>query len=145
MAYAANAKLLEALPPEVTQGLTSMAPSPDVDSPVYKKVIGILGTNDPDPYSCQTYDHITMAILAIAKAGEASGPAIHESVRKISQGAGTKVASAVEGLKLLAQKKDVDFDGASGPCEFNEIGDIIDCRFRFEMAEAGKYKLLEIS
>jgi branched-chain amino acid transport system substrate-binding protein len=145
MAYAANAKLLESLPAEVTQGLTSMAPSPDVDSPVYKKVIGILGTNDPDPYSCQTYDHITMALLAIAKAGEASGPAIHGNVRKISQGGGTKVASALEGLKLLSQKTDVNFDGASGPCDFNDVGDIIDCRFRFEMADAGKYKLLEIS
>lgn len=145
MAYAANGKLLEALPAEVTQGLTSLAPSPDVDSPVYKKVIGILGTNDPDPYSCQTYDHITMALLAIAKAGDSSGMAIHDNVRKISQGSGTKVSSAVEGLKLLAQKTDVNFDGASGPCDFNDIGDIINCRFRFEMADGGKYKLLEIS
>lgn len=145
MGYAANAKLLESLPPEVTQGLTSLAPSPDVDSPVYKKVISILGTNDPDPYSCQTYDHITMALLAIAKAGEASGPAIHGNVRKISQGAGTKVASAIEGLKLLGQKVDINYEGASGPCDFNDVGDIITCRFRFEMADAGKYKLLEIS
>lgn len=145
MAYAANAKLLESLPAEVTQGLTSMAPSPDVDSPVYKKVIGILGTNDPDPYSCQTYDHITMALLAIAKAGDSSGMAIHDNVRKISQGSGTKVSSALEGLKLLAQKTDVNFDGASGPCDFNDVGDIINCRFRFEMADGGKYKLLEIS
>lgn len=145
MAYAANAKLLESLPAEVTQGLTSLAPSPDVDSPVYKKVIGILGTNDPDPYSCQTYDHITMALLAIAKAGDSSGVAIHDNVRKISQGSGTKVSSAVEGLKLLAQKTDVNFDGASGPCDFNDVGDIINCRFRFEMADGGKYKLLEIS
>jgi branched-chain amino acid transport system substrate-binding protein len=145
MAYAANAKLLEALPAEVTQGLTSLAPSPDVDSPVYKKVIGILGTNDPDPYSCQTYDHITMALLAIAKAGDSSGVAIHDNVRKISQGGGTKVSSAVEGLKLLAQKTDVNFDGASGPCDFNDVGDIINCRFRFEMADGGKYRLLEIS
>ena len=145
MAYAANAKLLEALPAEVTQGLTSMAPSPDVDSPVYKKVRDILGTSDPDPYSCQTYDHITMALLAIARAGESSGPAIHGTVRKISQGTGTKISSAVEGLKLIAQKTEVNYEGASGPCDFADTGDIITCKFRFDVAEAGKNRLLGIS
>lgn len=144
MAYAANAKLLEALPPEVTEGLTNMAPSPDIDSPVYKRVADILGS-EPDPYSCQTYDHASMAVLAIAKAGAASGQAIHDNVRLASQGAGTKVASALDGLKLLADKKDVNYEGASGPCDFNDVGDIISCKFRFDVAEKGRNRLLQVS
>lgn len=145
MAYAANAKLIQALPAEVTNGLTSLAPSPDVDSPVYRKVAGILGAADPDPYSCQTYDHASLALLAIAQAGSATGPAIHDAVRKISQGNGTKIGSAVDGLKLLAQKQAVNYEGASGPCAFNDIGDILNCRFRFDVADGGKYRLLEIA
>jgi branched-chain amino acid transport system substrate-binding protein len=144
MAYAANAKLLEALPPEVTNGLTSLAPSPDIDSPVYRKVAAVLGSADPDPYSCQTFDHASLVLLAIAKAGAATGPAIHDAVRLISQGNGTKIGSAAEGIKLLAQKQAVNYQGASGPCDFNDIGDIIDCKFRFDIAEGGKYRLLEI-
>jgi branched-chain amino acid transport system substrate-binding protein len=66
-------------------------------------------------------------------------------VRKISQGGGVKVESAAEGIKLLAQGKEVNFDGASGPCEFTETGDILDTRFRYEQAEKGKFKLLRIA
>ena len=50
---------------------------------------------------------------------------MRDNVRKISQGSGTKVDSAVEGLKLLAQGKEINYEGASGPCDFNEIGDIL--------------------
>lgn len=145
MAYAANVKLIEALPPEVTNGLTSLAPSPDIDSPVYHKVASVLGSTDPDPYSCQTYDHASLVLLAIAKAGAATGPAIHDAVRQISQGGGTKIGSAADGIKLLGQKQAVNYQGASGPCDFNEIGDITDCKFRFDIAEGGKYRLLEIA
>ena len=143
-AYAANAKLLESLPAEVVEGLISFAPSPDIDSPAYKRVQTIVG-GDPDPYSCQTHDHISLAALAIAKAGAATGPAIHDAVRGIGAASGTKVTSAVDGLKLLAAGKEVNYEGASGPCKFTPIGDIEGCKFRFEVAEKGRYRLLLIS
>ena len=144
LGYAANAKLLDALPADVTEGLLSYAPSPDLNSPAYAAVKAILGA-EPDPYSCQVYDHVNLVALAIAKAGVASGQGVHDAVRLVSQGDGQTVSSAVEGLKLLAAGKDVNYDGASGPCDFLPSGDIADCKFRFEVAEKGKYRLLSIS
>ena len=142
--YAANAKLLQALPAEVTEGLMSYAPSPDLDSPAYARVKAILGA-EPDPYSCQIYDHVSLVALALAKAGAASGAAIHDAVRAVSQGGGERVTGAVDGLKLLAAGKAVNYDGASGPCDFLPSGDITTCKFRFEQAKAGKYQLLSVS
>jgi branched-chain amino acid transport system substrate-binding protein len=55
------------------------------------------------------------------------------------------VASAVEGLALLAKGREINYDGASGPCDFNEIGDIIDCKFRYSRVEKGKFKFLKIA
>ncbi len=144
-AYAVNQKLLDSLPPEVTDGTYTIAPSPAVDSPGYKRLVAAMGAKDLDPYSCQTHDHISLVCLAIAKAHEPTGTAIKDTVRKISQGGGTKVDNAADGLKLLAQGKDVNYEGASGPCEFTEIGDIIDTKFRYEQAEKGKFKLLKIT
>jgi branched-chain amino acid transport system substrate-binding protein len=145
-AYAVNAKLLGSLPPEVTDGTYTIAPSPHIDSTGYRRLAKALGSDDLDPYSCQTHDHVSLVCLAIAHArGEATGTAVKDHVRKISQGAGTRVDSAVEGLKLLAQGKAVNFEGASGPCEFNEIGDILDTKFRYERAEKGKFTLLKIA
>jgi len=144
-AYAVNQKLLSALPPEVTEGTWTIAPSPSIESSAYKRLAQALGSDDLDPYSCQTHDHISLVALAIAHAkGEATGTGIRDHVRKISQGGGARVDSAAEGLKLLAQGKEINFDGASGPCDFNEIGDILDTKFRYEQAEKGRFKLLKI-
>ncbi len=145
-AYAVNQKLLNSLPPEVTDGTYTVAPSPSIDSAAYKRLAKVLGSDDLDPYSCQCHDHASLVLLAIAHAkGEATGTAIKDHVRRISQGGGAKVESAAEGIKLLAQGKEVNFDGASGPCEFTETGDILDTRFRYEQAEKGKFKLLRIA
>ncbi|ODU57766.1 MAG: ABC transporter substrate-binding protein [Acetobacteraceae bacterium SCN 69-10] len=143
--YAANAKLLGSVPANVSDGLVAFAPSPDVGSPAYAKVKAILGGAEPDPYSCQVHDHVSLAVLAIAKAGAVSGQAIHDNVRGVGDPAGTKVTSAVEGLKLLAAGKAINYEGASGPCKFTPTGDISNCKFRFDVAEKGKMKLLEIS
>ena len=56
-----------------------------------------------------------------------------------------KVTDAVEGLKLLAAGKEIDYEGASGSCKFTPIGDIEGCKFRFEVAEGGKSRVLSIS
>jgi branched-chain amino acid transport system substrate-binding protein len=144
--YAANAKLLDALPPGVTEGLVSFSPSPDPDSPAYKRVQQILGVQTPDPYSCQIYDHISLVVLSIARAGGAvSGQSIHDTVRQVSQGDGPKVYSALDGLQRLTQGQGVNYEGASGPCDFLPSGDIAACKFRFDVAEHGRMRLLSIS
>ncbi len=142
--YAATPKLLAILPAAVTNGLWSFSPSPDLDSPAYAVVQKILGA-EPDPYSCQVYDHMNLIALAAAKAGETSGVAIHDTVRAISQGDGEKVHDAVTGMRLLAAGKSVNYDGASGPCDFTPDGDIISSKFRFEVVEGGQPKLLALS
>src|SRR6185436_8522709 len=73
-AYAVNAKLLEALPHDVTDGIYTIAPSPSINSVAYKRLAAAMGTQDLDPYSCQTHDHVSLVTLAIAHAkGDASG------------------------------------------------------------------------
>jgi ABC-type branched-subunit amino acid transport system substrate-binding protein len=144
LGYAANQKMLESLPAEVIEGLISYSPSPDLNSPAYARVKQILGA-EPDPYSAQTYDHMSLIALSIAKAGTATGPAIHDAVRAVGDPSGEKVTSAMDGLKVLAAGKAVNYEGASGPCKFNAIGDIENCKFRFDIAEKGKYRMLSLS
>jgi ABC-type branched-subunit amino acid transport system substrate-binding protein len=143
--YAVNQKLLESVPAEVTDGTYTATPSPAVDSPGYKRLAAFLGSGDLDPYSCQCHDQISLVLLAIARAkGEATGAVVRDTVRKISQGSGVKVDSAVEGLKLLAQGKEINYEGASGPCDFTEIGDILDCKIRFDQAQGAKFKFVKM-
>jgi branched-chain amino acid transport system substrate-binding protein len=142
--YAVNQKLLDSVPPEVSDGTYTATPSPAVDSSGYKRLAAFLGSAELDPYSCQCHDQISLVVLAIAKAHEATGTAIRDSVRKVSQGSGVKVDSAVEGLKLLAQGKEINYEGASGPCDFTDIGDILDCKIRFDQAQGAKFKFVKM-
>jgi len=143
--YAATTKVVEALPPEATEGLYTVQPSADVDSPAHALAAKRLGISDPDSYESQATDWISLVLLTIAKAKEATGAALRDNVRKISQGQGTKVYSAVEGLKALAGGKEINYEGASGPCDFTDIGDIIDCKFRYNKVAGGKFVLLKVA
>jgi branched-chain amino acid transport system substrate-binding protein len=143
--YAVDMKLLAAVPNEVSDGTYTATPSPAVDSAGYKRLASFLGAAEMNPYSCQTHDQISLVALAIAHAkGDASGSVIRAHVRTISQGAGQNVDSAVDGLKLLAQGKEINYEGASGPCDFTEQGDIIDCKIRFDRAEKGAFKVITL-
>ncbi|MFN3937379.1 MAG: ABC transporter substrate-binding protein [Gemmobacter sp.] len=142
-AYAVNATVLGALPAEVTEGIFTWEGAPDIGSEAFAKVQAILGVEDVDPYSAQTYDHASLAVLAMAAAGDSSGDAIRQSLRTISQGEGDTVYDAVSGLEKLAAGGAVNYSGASGPCDFDEIGDITGTQFLFKRiagAAAAEYK-----
>jgi branched-chain amino acid transport system substrate-binding protein len=144
-AYAANQNTFQSLPNEVTNGLITFQPSPDVDSSAFRRLQTRFGNVEVDPYSAQTHDHAALAILAAARAGDAAGTAIRDHVRRISQGEGEKVDNVTDGLRAVAAGRPVNFEGASGAVEFDERGDIRGTKFRFEVAEAGRFRVLEIA
>ena len=143
--YAIPAKTLEMLPPEVTENVYTGQPSADIGSKPFELAAKRLGIAEPDSYECQATDWISIVVLTIAKAKEATGQALRDNVRKITQGDGQKVFTAVDGLKLLAEGKEINYEGASGPCDFTDIGDIFDCKFRYVKVESGKFKFIKVT
>ncbi|MBP0465401.1 ABC transporter substrate-binding protein [Roseomonas sp. PWR1] len=144
-AYSVNQQMLSALPNEVTEGIHTLAPSPAEDSGGYARVRRIVGNDNPDPYTCQIYDHVNLVVMAMAAGRDGTGQAIRDSIRRVSQGGGDRVDNAVDGLRIVAAGGKVDYDGASGPCDFTDAGDISDCRFRYEQVRAGRQTLLRIA
>ena len=142
--YALTSKAVETLPKEVTEGTYTVQPSADIDSPAYAGAIKLLGQPNPDSYETQAVDWMSLVALSIAKAKTVSGTAIRDTVRLVSQGSGTKVYSAVDGLAVLAKGGEVNYEGASGPCDFTEIGDIQDCKFRYMQAKNGGLTFLKV-
>ena len=53
--------------------------------------------------------------------------------------------NAVDGIRAIVAGEKVDYTGASGPCDFTDIGDILDCRFRYEQARKGKIELIRVA
>ena len=144
--YAVNQKLVESLQAEVVEKTYTIAPSPAEGSKAYERLTKLIGITSPDPYTCQICDHISLVLLAIAYAGDSAGSAIKDSIRKISQApGGTTIDNVVDGLKAIAAKQTINYEGASGPCDFTDIGDIIDCKFRYDQVQQGKITLIKIA
>jgi len=145
-AYSINQKLIDQVgQPEVVEGVYNFAPSPAEGSSAYERVKAAVGSANPDPYTSQVYDHTNMVLMAMALAKATTGTAIKDNIRGISQGGGKAVDNAVDGLKAIAAGEKIDYAGASGPCDFDEKGDILDCKFRYEQIKAGKATLVKVA
>jgi branched-chain amino acid transport system substrate-binding protein len=144
--YSINQKLIDQVgQPEVVEGVYTFSPSPVEGSGAYERVKKATGLEAPDPYTCQVYDHTSMVLMAMAVAKATTGVAIKDNIRKITQDGGKAVDNAVDGVKAIAAGEKVDYAGASGPCDFDEKGDILDCKFRYEQVKAGKFTLVKIA
>lgn len=76
-------------------------------------------------YAAESYDAVNLLALAAQASGKATGPGIKSQITNISlTGKGkTNVTSFAAGLKALKAGKKINYDGFSGPVEFDENGD----------------------
>jgi len=144
-AYAVNRQLVDALPPEVTNGIYIYEPWGKVDSGGYRRAQRLVNRQEVDPYTSQTYDHANLFALATQAAGQADGQAIRDAVRRIGQGGGESVDNAVDGLRLLREGKKIDYTGASGPCHFTDTGHITGTQFRYQRVANRQFEVLRIA
>ncbi len=73
-------------------------------------------------YLSESYDAVILLALAAEQAGNDSGEAIAANMTSVSSG-GEKVTNFADGLAAIKAGKDIDYDGYSGPIEFDENGD----------------------
>lgn len=146
--FGINQKLVEAVPAEVGEGAYSLVPSASVNAGAYKRLIAKMKVDALDSYSCQVYDHVNLVALALANApnAEVNGTTVRDNLRGISQSAQGKIVdSAPEGLKLLSAGTRINFDGASGPLEFADNGDVKGVFFRYEQIQKGKLAVTKVA
>ncbi|ELZ94226.1 branched-chain/neutral amino acids amide ABC transporter periplasmic substrate-binding protein 1 [Haloferax mucosum ATCC BAA-1512] len=79
----------------------------------------------PGVFTSQTYDSVAIQLLSNAAAGENSGPAIKDQMRRMANPGGMTVGpdNLVEGIEAAANGEDIDYQGASSSVNFNELGD----------------------
>ncbi len=145
--YGVNQKLIDAVPADAVENVYTISPSPASTSNAYKRLGQMLKIENVDTYTCQVYDQVNLIVMALARAGQVSGTAIRDTIRQVSQAsAGARtVDNALDGLKAIAAGQAINYDGASGPCQFTERGDISDSRFRYEQVKGAKINLLKIA
>jgi ABC-type branched-subunit amino acid transport system substrate-binding protein len=127
------------LPPIITmiQGLT---PDPSAGGLAYdefeKAYVAEYGI-DPGIYCSNSYDALAVVALAMEQAKNATGRAIADSIRDVSNPPGTEVSDLKEALELIREGKDIDYQGASGKIDFDEHGDVSGTYSVWSVAENG--------
>jgi branched-chain amino acid transport system substrate-binding protein len=147
--YGVNQTLLDGLPTDVSEGLYCLAPTAAVTSASFKRLGTKMKSDNVDSYSCQLYDDINLIALALAGAPPSAplnGQTVRDNIRGVTQDAKAKpVDSVADGLKLLAAGTKVNYDGASGPLEFETSGENKANLFRFDQVRKGKLVTTKIA
>ena len=88
---------------------------------------GEFGEGADKPFVDQTYDATFLTLLAIEKAGSTDRAAMAQALRDVASAPGEKVGPGEweKAKALLAEGKDIDYDGAGGNYDFDENGDVV--------------------
>ena len=73
-------------------------------------------------YAAESYDAVTLIALAAETAKDDAGTAIAGALVEVSRG-GEKCTGFKACADLLKAGKDIDYEGVSGPVDFNDVGD----------------------
>jgi len=143
--FAINAKFIEGVGAEVAEGVWNMDRAPLFDSAAFKEFSAAVPGGDQSPYAPQAWDQMTLVALALAAGkGEVSGTVIKDHLRTVSNPPGTAVYSFAEGTKLIREGKKINYEGASGSCDFDQIGDILSAPFIVQQVRKGKNERVTI-
>ena len=142
--FAVNPKLVEAVGHEVAEGVMAVNIVSDEEaatfqhfSKKYQQLVGApVGDNS---YAAGCYDMVITLALAIEAAGpNADNMKIVAKIREVVNPPGEKVYSFAEGKKLLQAGKKINYEGASGPLDFDDKGDPLPV-YSLDVIQKGKF------
>lgn len=109
--------------PEGTlEGTQGTLPGNPADDTFQDRLLEIDDSLTDFSYAPESYDAVILAALAAAQGGSTDPEVVRDNLQSVSEG-GTKCTDVAECLQLIADGEDIDYDGVSGPIEFDENGD----------------------
>jgi branched-chain amino acid transport system substrate-binding protein len=125
-----STELIDAIGARHLEGMVGTAPEAVADSPAavrFRKAFEARhGQLPPRPYIDTGYDAMYLIALAIEKATSTAGPAIRDALHQVANPPGETILPGewAKAKQLLADGKDVDYQGAAGSQNFDKNGDV---------------------
>ncbi|MBD2021940.1 ABC transporter substrate-binding protein [Leptolyngbya sp. FACHB-36] len=94
----------------------------------------------PAEYAAQGWDAAALLVLAAQAAKSNTGEAIKGKILDVANGPGKDVSDVCEGLKLLQNGEDINYQGASGNVDIDENGDVSGVYDVWQVEDSGKLK-----
>jgi ABC-type branched-subunit amino acid transport system substrate-binding protein len=129
--------LTELLGPESTEGMLGTAPgtfsgdAPEAFDRLYAKAPGAAR----NLFDATTFDDVILCYLAAVAAGSSDGEDIAEAIVDVTGPGGAKYTfeQLPQAIKALQNGEDIDYEGASGPIDWDENGDL--SRYIYDVSE----------
>ncbi|MBM7505657.1 ABC transporter substrate-binding protein [Agromyces aurantiacus] len=111
--------------PGLIAGAKGTLPGPKLADDFRERLLGVDDTLADFSYGPESYDALMLIAMAAYAANSTEGTDIGAYLQQVSGGSGDgeKVTTFADAAALLAEGKQVDYDGASGPITLDENGD----------------------
>lgn len=121
----AEGKFVNAVGPQVAEGIRHFQPMPDLSAPGYKRFLQLMGAPADRVYLFppNTHDQIAITALAMERAKSPMAVDWSKQIITVGNGPGEAVDDIVDALKLVRAGKSVNFQGAGSTCDFTPNGD----------------------
>jgi branched-chain amino acid transport system substrate-binding protein len=87
------------------------------------------GSTPPLPFMREIYDAVYLVALAAEKAGSTDPTAMRDALRDVANPPGETVGPGTDGyataVSLIADGKDINYEGAAGPVDLDKNGDVL--------------------
>jgi branched-chain amino acid transport system substrate-binding protein len=103
-------------------GMSGTLPGSPAQGDFRERLLAIDPSLEDFSYAAESYDAVILSALAAIQGGDDASATVRDNLQSVSEG-GTKCTTFAECADLLAAGEDIDYDGASGPIEFDENGD----------------------
>lgn len=147
-AWAVTPKLIEAIGPG-SEGIMSADYVSAHGTPAYsafaKRFEDAVGSDPSGNYyaSC-AYDMVQSLALAFEAAGGSDdNTVIANALREVSSPPGQTVSSFAEGKRLLKEGEKINYEGASGPLDFDDKGDV-EALFKLSVVSNGEVQQVRV-
>ncbi len=112
------------------EGAFGTAPTGDPEAEAAKRFRSAyeakFGELPPQPFMDSAYDALYLLALAIEKAGSTEGARIRDALHQVANPPGEKILPGMwaKAREVLAGGGQVDYEGAAGPQDFDQAGDV---------------------
>ena len=143
----AEGKFIEAVGPEVAEGIEHFQPAPPLGSPSYKKFQKLMGAADENAlylFAGNTHDQVCTLALAMEKAKSTDSLVYTKEIRAVDNPPGEEIDEILSALEKVRAGVKINFQGAGSICDFDERGDQLNRHFGHFRIEKGKQVLVQI-
>jgi ABC-type branched-subunit amino acid transport system substrate-binding protein len=108
--------------PGALSGMKGTTPLSELKEDFKAKLLEVDSKLKDFNYAAESYDAVMVIALAAIAADSDAGTDIGANIIDVTKG-GTKCESFKACADLLADGEDIDYDGVSGPIDFDDVGD----------------------